>query len=310
MKLAFAGTPAFSVPALQALHDAGHEIVGVFTQPDRPAGRGRKLSASAVSQAAEALGLPVFKPVRLRNQPDAIEQIAQLQAEAMVVVAYGLILPQQVLDIPPRGCINIHASLLPRWRGAAPIQRAIEAGDAQTGVTIMQMDAGLDTGPMLLRRAIDIGDQETAGALQDRLSTLGAQMIVEAMERLNKDALPATAQPEQGATYASKIDKQQARLNWSLDAETLSRKVRAFHPVPGAWTMLGDQRLRIHRALKLALPCSARPGKVIDVSAAGVQVATGDGLLSLQVLQWPGGKALDAAQIAQRGKLQASAGLT
>ncbi|MES0873071.1 methionyl-tRNA formyltransferase [Sinimarinibacterium thermocellulolyticum] len=291
MRLVFAGTPAFSVATLEALHAAGHEIVGVFTQPDRPAGRGRKLTPSPVALRAEALGLPVFKPEKLRAE--AQTELRALSPEVMVVVAYGLILPQAVLDIPRHGCLNIHASLLPRWRGAAPIQRAIEAGDRETGITIMRMDAGLDTGPMLLREAVPIGEDTTAGQLHDTLSALGARLIVHALDALAAGRLHETPQPAQGATYASKLSKDEARIDWSADAQTLARRVRAFNPVPMAWSELDGERVRV---------LAARPAAAIDAPAGTIvtdgmlRVACGSGSLQLDLLQWPGGRPLSARE--------------
>ncbi len=294
----FAGTPVFSVRALDALYAAGHEIVGVYTQPDRPSGRGQKLSASPVAQRAAALGLPIFKPEKLRGNLSAIEQLRDLSPDLMVVVAYGLILPQAVLDLPRHGCFNIHASLLPRWRGAAPIQRAILAGDRQTGITIMQMDAGLDTGAMLLAESVPIEADTTAAALHDALSALGARLIVAAVARLQSGTLTAEPQPAQGATYAAKLDKAEARLDWRRTAVELGRAVRAFNPAPVAWTEHDGERLRIHAARPLATPGDAIPGTVITADATGIAVATGDGVLAIDALQWPGGRVIDAAQAA------------
>ena len=296
MRLIFAGTPEFSVPALDALHAAGHDIVGVYSQPDRPAGRGRKLTPSAVAQRADALKLATFKPEKLRG--DAIEQLRALKPEAMIVVAYGLILPQAVLDIPARGCINIHASILPRWRGAAPIQRAILAGDRETGVTIMRMDAGLDTGPMLLAEKIPIGDDATAGDLMHALSALGAKLIVEALHRL--DTLAVTPQPAQGATYAHKIDKEEARIDWKLSADDIARRVRAFNPAPIAWSELDGERVRVYAARALNGRVGGEPGEVLDVSDRGIAIACGDGALLVTQLQRPGGRPM-RAQDAARG---------
>jgi methionyl-tRNA formyltransferase len=297
VRLVFAGTPEFSVAALDALHAAGHQIVGVYTQPDRPAGRGRKLSASPVAERARALNLPVFKPERLRGSAEQ-DELRALAPELMVVVAYGLILPQAVLDIPRHGCLNIHASLLPRWRGAAPIQRAIEAGDAETGVTIMRMEAGLDTGPMLLRDRVPIGETTTAATLHDTLAALGARLIVEALAQLERGTLSETAQPAEGVTYARKLDKDEARIDWSQPAAQIARRIRAFNPVPMAWSELAGERVRVIDARALATPPTAAPGTVLGTDTAGIRVATGDGQLEIHQLQWPGGKPLSAAQIA------------
>jgi methionyl-tRNA formyltransferase len=292
LKLVFAGTPEFSVAALDALHAAGHDIVGVFTQPDRPAGRGRKLSASPVAQRAEALGIPVYKPERLRAEAQA--ELRVLAPEVMVVVAYGLILPQAVLDIPLHGCLNIHASLLPRWRGAAPIQRAIEAGDTQTGVTIMRMDAGLDTGPMLLHEAVPIDTRTTAATLHDTLAALGARLITEALAQLERGALRETPQPADGVTYASKMSKDEARIDWTRAADEIARRVRAFNPTPVAWSELDGERVRILMAQPGASDGHGAPGAILDGPA--LRVACGDGALEIEQIQWPGGRVLSARE--------------
>ena len=303
MRLVFAGTPEFSVAALDALHAAGHEIVGVYTQPDRPAGRGQKLTPSPVAQRAGELGLPTFKPPKLRGVDEAIDELRALKPELMVVVAYGLILPQAVLDIPTHGCFNIHASLLPRWRGAAPIQRAILAGDTESGVTIMQMDAGLDTGPMLLIETTPITATTTAAELHDALQTIGSRLIVEAVGRLAAGSLQALPQPAEGITYAHKLDKAEARLDWSRPALELERAIRGFNPVPVAWTELGGERLRVFAAGVDSAPAEAEPGRVLGLSAEGLSVATGQGRLLLRQVQWAGGKLLAASQAMQGRKL-------
>ena len=303
MKLIFAGTPGFSVAALDALHGAGHEIVAVFTQPDRPAGRGRKLSASPVSERAQALGLQVFKPEKLHAAAE--QQLRALQPEAMVVVAYGLILPQAVLDIPRHGCLNIHASLLPRWRGAAPVQRAIEAGDPESGVTIMRMDAGLDTGPMLLREAIAIDERTTGGSLHDRLAVLGARLIVQALQLLARGDLHETPQPADGATYARKLSKEEARIDWRQPAPQLARRIRAFNPAPGAWSELNGERVRLLNAQAESGGVPGAPGTVISADAQGLRVASGAGVVRLTELQFAGGKPLSAAQACNSRSLAA-----
>lgn len=293
MKLIFAGTPRFSVAALDALHEAGHDLVGVYTQPDRPAGRGQKLSASPVAQRATRLGLPLFKPEKLRGNDAALAQLRALAPDLMVVVAYGLILPQAVLNVPPRGCLNIHASLLPRWRGAAPVQRAILAGDQATGVTIMRMDAGLDTGPMLLKESLPLDALTTAGELHDRLQVMGARLIVEALVRLENDDLPDIPQPAEGATYASKIGKDEARLDWSLPATELMRRIHGYNPMPGAWTELAGERVKLLRAsadVRGTEPVGA-PGTVMDLDMRGLWLATGRGRLCVTEIQRPGGRA-------------------
>jgi len=292
LRLIFAGTPAFSVLALDALVEAGHEIVAVYTQPDRPAGRGQKLSASPVAQRAAALGLPTFKPEKLRGNEAALAEMRALAAECMVVVAYGLILPQAVLDIPVRGCLNIHASLLPRWRGAAPIQRAVLAGDRQTGVTIMQMDAGLDTGPMLLDEALPISADATSGDIHDALARLGARLIVQALDGIERNALPARPQPVEGATYASKLTKEEARLDWSLPAAELLRRVHGYNPMPGAWCEWNGERIKLLRAALEPVPDveASEPGSVLTADERGLSIATSQGVLRIIEMQRPGGR--------------------
>lgn len=302
MRLVFAGTPEFSVAALDALHARGHPIVAVYTQPDRPAGRGQKLSRSAVAQRARELGLALYQPEKLRGNEAALAELRALKPEVMVVIAYGLILPQAVLDIPRHGCLNIHASLLPRWRGAAPIQRAILAGDRETGVTIMRMDAGLDTGPMLLRGAVPIGEETTAATLHDALAALGARLIVETLDRLEAGTLTETPQPAEGASYAHKLDKAEARLDWTRPAAELARVVRAFNPMPVAWTELDRERVRVFEARVLNLPIGGAPGTVIEADASGIHVATASGVLVLTRLQFAGGRALGGAE-AGRGRV-------
>jgi methionyl-tRNA formyltransferase len=286
-RLIFAGTPEFAALALTALIAAGHDIALVLTQPDRPAGRGMQLQPSAVKKVALAHGLPVFQPEKLRD-PATHEPLRAAAADIMVVAAYGLILPQAVLDIPPRGCLNIHASLLPRWRGAAPIQRAIEAGDAEMGVTIMQMEAGLDTGPMLLAERLSIAPGETAGELHDRLAAQGARLIVQALAQL--DQLTPEVQPESGVTYATKIDKAEAQLDWNAPADILARKICAFNPFPGAVLPLAGQAVKIWRAT--ACDGSGQPGRVLAIGPDGIVVACGEGALRLTELQKPGGRRL------------------
>ncbi|RVT84692.1 methionyl-tRNA formyltransferase [Inhella crocodyli] len=293
MRLVFAGTPAFAEAALQALLTAGHELVGVMTQPDRPAGRGMKLQASPVKQAALAAGVPVIQPqgLRLGGKFDADAQAAraQLQAwapELMVVAAYGLILPQWVLDLPPRGCLNIHGSLLPRWRGAAPIQRCIEAGDLETGNTIMQMDAGLDTGAMLLREAFPLAPDETSASLFERLAEQGARLIVEALADL--DRLVPVPQPAEGVTYAAKIDKAEAAIDWRQPAAAIERRLRAFDPFPGAVASLGGEAVKLWRAR--VAQGGGSPGAVLAWHADGPEVACGEGSLVVTEAQRPGAK--------------------
>jgi methionyl-tRNA formyltransferase len=298
LRIVFAGTPEFAVPALDALHAAGHRIVAVYTQPDRPAGRGRALAASPVKQRALLLGLPVEQPPTLKSAA-AQEQLAAYAPDVMIVVAYGLLLPQAVLDIPRLGCLNIHASLLPRWRGAAPIQRAVQAGDERSGVTIMQMEAGLDTGPELLRREIVLAPRETGGSLHDRLAPLGAEAIVAALSGWAAGTLRAVPQPAQGATYAAKLTKDEATLDWSRPAVELDRQVRAFNPWPVAVTTLAGEPVRIWQAQAWpgAAPPATEPGTVVEAADGRIIVATGSGLLELQTLQFPGRKPLAARDV-------------
>ncbi|MFN7086819.1 MAG: methionyl-tRNA formyltransferase [Burkholderiales bacterium] len=289
MNLVFAGTPEFAAVALDALLRAGHGIALVLTQPDRPAGRGRKTRPSAVKSLAMDRGLPLLQPPTLKEQ-GLTEVIAALEPDALVVAAYGLIVPQALLDIPRLGGINIHASLLPRWRGAAPIQRAILAGDAVTGITIMQMDAGLDTGAILLQEAVPIGSTDTAQTLHDRLAELGGKLIVRALA----EPLVPREQDAAAATYADKIDKREALIDWSESAQTIERKVRAFNPVPGASSLLGGVNIKIWRA-EVERGVNAPPGTVCEAGAGGIVVACGDGGVRLLELQRAGGRRLPAA---------------
>jgi methionyl-tRNA formyltransferase len=299
MRVVFAGTPEFARTALRAILAAGHTVPLVFTQPDRPAGRGLKLTPSPVKQTALEAGIPVAQPRSLRldgRYPDearhAQQALVAAQPDVMVVAAYGLILPQWVLDLPVHGCLNIHASLLPRWRGAAPIQRAIEAGDSRTGITIMQMDAGLDTGDMLLVRDVSIGAAQTAGELHDVLAHTGAAAIVQALQELGSGGLGAVPQPEEGVTYAAKLDKAEAALDFSLSAEVLARRVRAFNPAPGATLRLPgvDEPVKVWRAEALPGSSAAVPGTVLRSTPEGIDVAAADGILRLLELQKAGGK--------------------
>ena len=292
MRIVFAGTPAFAVPSLRAAH-AHHEVVAVYTQPDRPAGRGRGLTPSPVKLEAIQRGIPVLQPLSLKKKSTQ-DALREMQPDVMIVVAYGLILPKKVLEIPRHGCWNVHASLLPRWRGAAPIQRAIEAGDAETGVGLMQMEAGLDTGPVILEKRIAIAENETGGSLHDKLAQLGAQALAEGLQRLRDDNLPAArAQPAEGVTYAHKLDKAEAKLGWSLPAQALARKVRAFNPWPVAEAQVAGERLRIHEAV--AIDAAAPAGQVIAASKHGIDIGCGQGALRLLRVQREGGKPVSAA---------------
>ena len=290
MKLIFAGTPEFAAVALRAIINAGHEVVLVLTQPDRPSGRGMKLRYSAVKGVALAAGIEVFQPQTLREH-DAQERLRSFAADAMIVAAYGLILPQAVLDMPRWGCLNIHASLLPRWRGPAPIHRAILAGDGTTGVCIMQMEAGLDTGPVLLAESLPIVSDDTTGALHDKLAELGAQMIVKALHQL---PLKPNPQPGTDACYAVKIEKSEAALDWRLPAAQLDRQIRAFNPFPGAFADLDGFAIKIWRADQMTI-CGT-PGQIVSIDTDGIVVACGEGSLRLTELQKPGGKRLPVAQ--------------
>lgn len=290
MRIVFAGTPEFARHALSALARAGHAIVLVLTQPDRPAGRGMKLTPSPVRLEAEALGISVYQPETLRD-PATHGTIREARPDLMVVAAYGLILPQAVLDIPRFGCLNIHASLLPRWRGAAPIQRAIEAGDRQTGISIMQMEADLDTGPVLQTTVIPIADNDTAGSLHDRLAQAGAEAMVDTLARL--DALTPVPQASEGVTYAAKVSKEDARLDWSRPAESLARQVRAFNPAPGAWTLLDGGALKLWQAISMG--GNGRPGHLLEASPEALVVACGSGALQVTELQKAGSRRMSAA---------------
>jgi methionyl-tRNA formyltransferase len=302
MRIAFAGTPQFAATALQALLAAGHEIALVLTQPDRPAGRGMKLQPSAVKALAEQHRVPIAQPVGLRldgrhsaEAQAAHDALRTASPDAIVVAAYGLILPDWVLSLPRLGCINIHASLLPRWRGAAPIQRAIEAGDTETGITIMQMDAGLDTGPMLRMRRTAIEADDTAARLHDRLAAVGGELIVETLSLLDRGELSPTPQPNDGITYAHKIDKREAALDWRNSAVSLERRVRAFDPFPGATLVDHEQAVKVWRT---AVDTAGRgaPGEVLSTLPGALRVACGDGALELLELQRPGGRRVAAQQ--------------
>ena len=299
MRVIFAGTPAFAAAALEAILAAGHVVPLVLTQPDRPAGRGMQLTASAVKQLALRHNLPVYQPAKLRDA-ESHERIKALAADVMVVAAYGLILPQAVLDLPRLGCINIHASLLPRWRGAAPIHRAIEAGDSETGVTIMQMDAGLDTGAMLKKRALEIFPEDTAATLHDKLAVLGAALIVEVLPQI--ESLARIAQPDEGVSYAAKIGKAEAALDWKRPALQLEHQVRAFNPFPVATASFSGTSLKIFNAV--VTEGNGEPGKVLSADEKGVVVACGEAALCLKELQKPGGRRLAAKDFLHGFSLQ------
>jgi len=308
LRVVFAGTPDFAATHLESLLSSHHEVAAVYTQPDRPAGRGRKLQASPVKRVAEQAGLPVCQPATLKDASQQ-PQLAALQADVLVVVAYGLILPQPVLDTPRYGCINVHASLLPRWRGAAPIQRAIEAGDARTGITIMQMDAGLDTGAMLATADCQIGDRTTAGTLQTALAGMGPRLLLEVLQDLPGHLCRSQKQDDAQATYAHKISKSEAQIDWRQSAAQLDRTIRAFNPFPVCYSTLNGQRVRVWEARPL--PDAANkgaPGTIVRADDNGIVVNCGEGALALDVLQLEGGKALSARQLLSAYQAQFAAG--
>ena len=303
MKLIFAGTPPFAAAALTALHAAGHEIALVLTQPDRPAGRGLKLKPSAVADQAQRLGLTLVKPASLRGD-DIQRTLREIAPDAIIVAAYGLMLPQAVLDIPQYGCINIHGSLLPRWRGAAPVQRAIEAGDTETGIAIMDMNAGLDTGPVLLVKTCPISADETSSTLFEKLTALATIAIIEALEKL--PALQAVTQPAEGVTYANKISKTEARIDWHQPGNVIERRLRAFDPSPGCESTIGGETLKIWRAKVNAAASNAAvaPGTIVAVTSDRLTVQSADGALDLITLQKPGGKRMAVADFLRGATLQ------
>ena len=301
MRIVFAGTPEFAATALRAIvhagPDAGFQVVAAYTQPDRPAGRGMKLTASAVKQAAQAHNIPVLQPPTLRT-PEALGELMALQPDVMVVAAYGLILPQAILDVPRFGCLNIHASLLPRWRGAAPIHRAILAGDSKTGVAIMQMEAGLDTGPTLLETFTAIGARETTGQLHDRLAVLGAEAIVHVLTRMSRgDELAVSPQSAHGITYANKVTPDEAQIDWSDSAVNIDRKIRAFNPAPGAWTLWNGEKLKLWASELVPVPSclGSEPGTVMAAEGEHLLVSCGSSVLAITEIQRPGGKRLAAS---------------
>jgi len=300
-KLLFAGTPGFALASLRALHGAGYTPLAVLTQPDRPAGRGKRLTASPVKEFALEAGMPVWQPATLRDA-DAVARIEALQPDLMIVAAYGLLLPPSVLSLPRRGCVNVHASLLPRWRGAAPVQAAIFSGDAQSGISLMQMDEGLDTGPVLASAALDIDPDETAGSLHDRLARLGGEVLAARLCDILDGALEARPQDESLATYAGKIRKQDAAIDWRQPAGRVERQVRAFNPVPGASFVLGDETLRCWQAELVQGP-GGPPGTVLEAGKDGVVVACGEGAVRLLEVQRPGRRRIRAAEWANQGTL-------
>jgi methionyl-tRNA formyltransferase len=306
VRIVFAGTPDFAATALKAMLAANYNVVGVYSQPDRPAGRGRKLLPGPVKQAALDAGIEVFQPDNFKTE-DARQQLADLKPDVMIVAAYGLILPASVLSIPVHGCLNIHASLLPRWRGAAPIQRAIAAGDSESGITIMQMDEGLDTGAMLLTVSTPIHPEETGGSLHNRLAELGGEAIVGALQLLEQNALQPEPQQNEQACYAHKLTKQEGQIDWNRDVLSIERLIRAFNPWPGTFTDLGDQRIRLH--LAQAQECQqdqssdkAKPGTVLTRQREGIDIACGEGVLRVSQVQLPGARAQSVNDLINGGK--------
>lgn len=296
LRIIFAGTPDFAAKHLSALLNSEHEVIAVYSQPDRPAGRGKKLKPSDVKQLAVSHDIPVYQPVSLRNE-EAQQELAALNADLMVVVAYGLILPQVALDTPRLGCINVHGSLLPRWRGAAPIQRAIWAGDAETGVTIMQMDIGLDTGAMLHKVTCPIADDETSASLYDKLAELGPQGLLETLTQISNNTAVAEVQDDEQANYAAKLSKEEANIDWTQSAVAIERQIRAFNPWPVSYTQIAEQNVKVWQANASEDVTDAQPGTVLTATKQGIQVATGNGILTLLNLQLAGKKAMPVQDI-------------
>lgn len=296
LRIIFAGTPDFAARHLDELLSSGHNVVGVFTQPDRPAGRGKKLMPGPVKALAEEHGLPVFQPASLRPEENQ-QLVADLNADVMVVVAYGLILPKAVLDMPRLGCINVHGSLLPRWRGAAPIQRSLWAGDAETGVTIMKMDVGLDTGDMLYKLSCPITPEDTSATLYDKLAELGPQGLIKTLEQLAEGTAKPKVQDEALVTYAEKLSKDEALLDWALPAAQLERCIRAFNPWPVSWMVIDDQPVKVWKASVIESHVQAAPGTIVEANKQGIQVATAEGILNLESLQPAGKKAMSVQDL-------------
>jgi methionyl-tRNA formyltransferase len=308
LNIVFAGTPEFGVPCLDALIQSPHHLTAIYTQPDRPAGRGRKMQASAVKEWALAHKIPVYQPINFKN-PEAVAELKQLKPDLMIVIAYGLILPQVVLDIPRLGCINVHASLLPRWRGASPIQQAVLHGDTHSGVTIMQMDAGMDTGAMLTKAECPITDTDTAGSLHDKLAHLSAAPLLKTLDLLACGQAHAELQDNNLVTYAKKINKEDGCINWHQSARTIDRQIRAFNPWPIAYSVLREEQLRIYQASVVPLESQESPGTVVQLDRNGMLVATTDGCLLIKQIQFPSAKAISVADWLNSGKTQLHVGL-
>lgn len=308
LNIVFAGTPEFGLPCLEALSHSQHHIMAIYTQPDRPAGRGRKLQASAIKQWAIAHALPVYQPVNFKN-PETVAEFAALKPDVMIVIAYGLILPRVVLEIPRFGCINVHASLLPRWRGASPIQHALLYGDAQSGVTIMQMDVGMDTGAMLSKVSCPIEFHDTAAVLHDKLAGISAEPLLATLDALAAGKVQPQVQDEALVTYAGKINKEDALIDWHQPALDIHNKIRAFNPWPIAYVTLGEEVIRIHQAQATDIKCSENPGTVLHIDKTGMLVATADKALLIEKIQFPGAKAISLADWLNSGKTQLHTGL-
>lgn len=308
LRIVFAGTPEFGLPCLDVLFASEHHIQAIYTQPDRPAGRGRKMQASAVKQWALAHDIAVYQPVNFKT-PQAIAELAALKPDVLVVIAYGLILPRAVLDIPPLGCINVHASLLPRWRGASPIQSAILHGDSETGVTIMQMDVGMDTGDMLEKAYCTISATDTAGSLHDRLAQQSAQPLLSVLAQLSTNKVQPQRQDNEAVTYASKINKEDAQIQWQKSAAVIDQMIRAFNPWPIAYTFLDDEVLRVHQAQVVMQEAAAAPGTILSIDKKGLLVATGELCLLVEKIQFPGAKTISIADYLNSGKTQLYPGL-
>lgn len=308
LKIVFAGTPEFTLPCLEALFHSEHELLALYTQPDRPAGRGRKLQPSAAKNWALSQQIPIYQPLNFKTE-EAVAQLAELEADIIVVIAYGLILPKKVLCLPRLGCINVHASLLPRWRGASPIQQAVLAGDEQSGITIMQMDAGMDTGDKLAERSCPIFPNDTAGSLHDRLAQLAPEALLTTLDKLANGKHTSEPQENNQATYAGKIKKEDALIDWHKTAKEIDQQIRAFNPWPIAYTQVGDEQLRIFRAQVVAMEHSANPGTILSLDKKGLLIATAENALMIEQIQFPGAKMLTVADWLNAKRTQLYEGL-